>query len=152
MTKVQDDLKAHEAFNLHSLLDNQFTAGDFSTFNIVYNVYDGEPINIGGTPPLPNVRQASLPTNSDETRPGNSQSASQAPTGDAKMEVDSNSNPNSSIHSSASNEGSSQEKTVKDFLKACFPTDKNTRTKIEPQIQTMFTDHSGMFEAFRTLI
>ena len=152
MTKVQDDLKGHEAFNLHSLLDNQFTAGDFSTFNIVYNVYDGEPINIGDRPTLSDLRQPSPPRNSDETRARNSRPTSRAPTDDEKMEVDSNSNPNSSIHSSASNEGSSQEKTVKDFLKACFPTDKNTRTKIEPQIQTMFTDHSGMFEAFRTLI
>ena len=40
-----------------------------------------------------------------------------------------------------------REQMVKELLKACFDSDKNTRSKIETQIQTMFSDTSGMFQA-----
>ena len=35
---------------------------------------------------------------------------------------------------------------VKELLKACFDNDKNIRSNIETQIQTMFSDNSGMFQ------
>ena len=58
-----------------------------------------------------------------------------------------------SIHSTASSEmhhqhGSSSEQIVKDLLKACFDADKTARTKIQSQIQNMFTNPLGMFQAF----
>ena len=131
-------MKGHEAFNLHNLLENPFTAGDFSHFNIRYDVYNGEPINIGDERPLKNdakvVKQSPTSSKPDE-----------------EMEVDQTSNPDNSIQSSASAElnhqqGSTREKLIKDLLKACFDSDKNTRSKIETQIQTMFSDTSGMFQ------
>ena len=134
-------MKGHEAFNLHNLLENPFTTGDFSHFNIIYDVdmYNGEPINIGDERPLKNdakvVKQSPTSSKPDE-----------------EMEVDQTSNPDNSIQSSASAElnhqqGSTREKLIKDLLKACFDSDKNTRSKIETQIQTMFSDTSGMFQA-----
>ena len=138
-------MKGHEAFNLHNLLENPFTTGDFSHFNIIYDVdmYNGEPINIGDERPLKNdakvVKQSPTPSQPDEKS-------------DEPMEVDQTSNPDNSIQSSASAElnhqqGSTREKLIKDLLKACFDSDKNTRSKIETQIQTMFSDTSGMFQA-----
>ena len=135
-------MKGHEAFNLHNLLENPFTVGDFSHFNIRYDVYNGEPINIGDERPLKNdakvVKQSPTPGQPDEKS-------------DEPMEVDQTSNPDNSIHSTASAElnhqqGSTREKMIKDLLKACFDSDKNTRSKIETQIQTMFSDTSGMFQ------
>ena len=134
-------MKGHEAFNLHNLLENPFTAGDFSHFNIRYDVYNGEPINIGDERPLKNdakvVKQSPTQGQPDEKS-------------DEPMEVDQTSNLDNSIHSSASAElshqqGSAREKMIKDLLKACFDSDKNSRSKIETQIQTMFSDASGMF-------
>ena len=134
-------MKGHEAFNLHNLLENPFTVGDFSHFNIRYDVYNGEPINIGDERPLKNdakvVKQSPTQGQPDEKS-------------DEPMEVDQTSNLDNSIYSSASAElnhqqGSTREKMIKDLLKACFDSDKNTRSKIETQIQTMFSDASGMF-------
>ena len=138
LSRVQDDLKCHEAFNLHNLLDNPFTTGDFSHFTIRYDVYNGEPINIGDNRAVKyveNVVEQSKPT---EER-------------DDKMEVDPPTNSDTSVHSSASAElnhqrGSNRDQIVKDLLKACFSSDKNTRSKIETQINAMFTDPSGMFQ------
>lgn len=136
-------MKGHEAFNLHNLLENPFTAGDFGHFNIRYDVYNGEPINIGDERRLKNdakvVKQSPTPSQLDEKS-------------DEPMEVDQTSNLDNSIFSSASAElnhqqGSTREKMIKDLLKACFDSDKNTRSKIETQIQTMFSDTSGMFQA-----
>ena len=102
-------------------------------------MYNGEPINIGDERPLKNdakvVKQSPTSSKPDE-----------------EMEVDQTSNPDNSIQSSASAElnhqqGSTREKLIKDLLKACFDSDKNTRSKIETQIQTMFSDTSGMFQA-----
>ena len=142
LSKVQDDLKGHEAFNLHNLVDNPFTAGDSSHFTIKYNVYNGEVINIGDKQSLKNIEQnVKQPPGSEQIKKS-----------DEEMEVDPPSNPDISIQSSASAElnhqqGSTREQMIKDLLKACFDSDKNTRSKIETQIQTMFPDTSGMFQA-----
>ena len=140
-------MKGHEAFNLHNLLDNPFTTGDFSPFAITYDVdmYNGEPINIGDEETLKNIEQSMK----QPSRSG------QIEKPDEEMEVDPPSNPDITIQSSASAElnhqqGSTREQMVKDLLKACFDSDKNTRSKIETQIQTMFSDISGMFLAFYT--
>ena len=144
LSKVEDDLKGHEAFNLHNLLDNPFTAGDSSHFTIRYHVYNGEPINIGDKQNLKNIVQ-------NVKQPSRSEPIEKS---DEEMEVDPPSypNPDISIQSSASAElnhqqGSTREQMIKDLLKACFDSDKNTRSKIETQIQTMFSDTSGMFQA-----
>ena len=39
-----------------------------------------------------------------------------------------------------------REQMVKELLKACFDSDKNTRSNIETQIQTLFSDNSSMFQ------
>ena len=46
ISKVQDDLKNVESFNFNCLLDNRFKNGNDSGFNIIYDVYDAEPIDI----------------------------------------------------------------------------------------------------------
>ena len=137
-------MKGHEAFNLHNLLDNPFTTGDFSPFAITYDVdmYNGEPINIGDKETLKNIEQK-------VKQPSTSEPIEKS---DEPMEVDPPSNPDISIQSSASAElnhqqGSTREQMIKDLLKACFDSDKNTRSKIETQIQMMFPDTSGMFPA-----
>ena len=141
LSKVQDDLKGHEAFNLHDLLDNPFTAGESSHFSIRYDVYNGEPINIGDKQTLKNIEQnVKQPSRSEQIKKS-----------DEEMEVDPPTNPDISIQSSASaglnhQQGSTREPMIKDLLKACFDSDKNTRSKIETQIQTMFSDISGMFQ------
>ena len=133
-------MKGHEAFNLHNLLDNPFTTGDFSPFAITYDVdmYNGEPINISDKETVKNIEQNVKQSSTSEQIEA--------------MEVDPPSNPDITIQSSASAElhhqqGSTREQMVKDLLKACFDSDKNTRSKIETQIQTMFSDTSGMFQA-----
>ena len=136
-------MKGHEAFNLHNLLDNPFTTGDFSPFAITYDVdmYNVEPINIGDKETLKNIEEK-------VKQPSTSEPIEKS---DEPMEVDPPSNPDISIQSSASAElnhqqGSTREQMIKDLLKACFDSDKNTRSKIETQIQTMFSDTSGMFQ------
>ena len=141
LSRVQDDLKGHEAFNLHNLLDNPFTAGDFSHFTIRYDVYNGEPINIGDNRAVKHVEK-------NVEQPSRSKPTEEAV---EEMEVDPPTNPDTSVHSSASAElnhqqGSNLDQIVKDLLKACFSSDKNTRSKIETQINAMFTDTSGMFQ------
>ena len=153
LTKVQDDLKGHESFNLHNLLDSPYTTGDYAKLNIIHNVYNGEQIDIGGKnteTPTPESLSSSGSRLLAPDVPAPSVAASAVPHPDAQPET-----PDTSIHSSASSEmqhqhGSSQEKIVKDLLKACFDADKTTRRKIERQIQNMFTDPLGMFQAFWT--
>ena len=57
-------MKDHESFKLHKLLDNPFTTGDHemmvhTSFNIMYNAFNGEQINIRASPALENLTQSS---------------------------------------------------------------------------------------------
>ena len=97
--------------------------------------HNGEPINISDKETLKNIEQNVKQSSTSEQIEA--------------MEVDP---PDVTIQSSESAElhhqqGSTREQMVKDLLKACFDSDKNTRSKIETQIQTMFSDTSGMFQA-----
>ena len=149
LTKVQDDLKGHESFNLHNLLDSPYINGDYSKLNIIHNVYNGEQIDIRGNDTGETVTTDVPPPDIPvQGVAGRQLAASAVPHPDVQPET-----PDTSIHSSASSEmqhqhGSSPEQTVKDLLKACFGADKTTRRKIESQIQNMFTDPLGMFQAF----
>ena len=120
---------------MHNLLDNTFTAGDFKNLTVRYNLYNGEPINI------------------DDKNDGQflEQTSTQPPEKlNDEMEIYSPAKPDILVHPSANEEhhnqeGSTRDQIVKTFLKACFDGDKNTQSKIESQIHTMFPDNSGMF-------
>ena len=130
-------MKGHGAFNLHYLLDNPFTADDFRNFAIRYNVYNGEPINIGDKRNAKVVKHSSMQSQPAEKM-------------NEEMDVDSSSNPDISVDPSAGAElnleGSTREQIVTDVLKSCFDSDRRTRSKIETQIHAMFPDNSGMIQ------
>ena len=73
LVKVEGDLKGHETFNLHNLLDNPYATGDGdmmmqTSFNTIYNASNGLQINVRARPAMKNEKQ-SLQTESTNQAP-----------------------------------------------------------------------------------
>ena len=135
---ISGNLSGHEDFNLHSLLDNPHTSGEYSKFNINYDVYNGVPINIEIGKSLQNIVHSSSTKQKTEIN-------------DTKIKNDPTTNPNLSVNSSDSLELNHKQENSKDrivayILKACFGNDRSANSKIQRQLQTMFGDSSGLFQ------
>ena len=134
-------MKGHEAFSLHSLLNNPFTSADPSDFAISYDISNKETIIIRSQREFGDTVEPLL---LDQTKKAEKDMGVDSP---SRLDISISSGNNSNLnHALMTN----SENILGYLLKICFDNDKNTQTQIAKKIRgnklMALVKSTGMFQ------